>query len=382
MPKYDQQLEPVKALLSAAKRILIALPLQPSIDVLSSGLALFLTLRNSGKSVEVVTENPLQVSLSHLFGVGDVKNQFPSTSGGNLTLTLEGVVIPSGPDAGVVPGLEKLDWYPEGGNLNLVFHVAPNQQFKPARVVPKYEEQNFDLIFVIGAQGLDHLGAIYLNNQQAFSSTQIVNIDNSQNNMPFGHFNIVDKQASSISEMMTQIVPGFGLQLDSDSASNCLVGIYSMTQNLTMRISPDTFYAVGFAMQSGGTPAGGGAASQQSQMQPQVQPSAPLPQNPQQPNFTASLVPVAQMPASLAQMPMQPQVQPSIEPVQSYAEQHQSDNFTVPPVINTNDQSPFNASYDERPSGEFVSSGSPESPEASPAPDWLTPKIYRGGGLG
>lgn len=377
MPKYDQQLEPIKASLNVAKRVLVAMPSQLTIDVLSSGLALFLALRNSGKSVEAITENPLQVSQSHLFGVGDVKNQFPPTSGGNLTLTLEGVVIPSGPDAGVVPGLEKLDWYPEGGNLNLVFHVAANQQFKPTRIVPKYEEQNFDLVFVVGAQSLDQLGSIYLNNQQAFSSTQIVNIDNNQNNMPFGHFNVVDKQASCISEMMIQIVQGFGLQLDGDGASNCLVGIYNMTQNLTTRVSPDTFYAVGFAMQSGGSPAGGGIAPQP-QVQPQLQPAVPQPAFSQQ----ANLVNPSMAAAPPIQMPVSPQVQLSTEPTQSYAEQHQQDNFTVPPIVNTNDQSPFNASYEERPSGEFASSGSPESPEASPAPDWLTPKIYRGGGLG
>ncbi len=200
--KYDSQLAELKNLLPSAKNILIAIPTGADVDKLAAGLALFLTFESQGKQVSIVSDDAMLVSHTHLFGVDHVQKTLPSTDGGNLTLTLEGVASSDG----TVPALEKLDWYAENNNLNLVFHVLPNQTFQPARIVPRYQGSGFNLIFTIGAANLNALGGIYSANTQAFSGTPIVNIDIQSANTSFGQTNVLDTQASSLSEMVSSVI--------------------------------------------------------------------------------------------------------------------------------------------------------------------------------
>ena len=272
--KYDSQLNELRTQLQNINNAIIVLPSQINVDKLASGLTLFLSLTQAGKSAHIVTEDTIRVSHTNLYGVGKVTNQMPSVSGGNFVITLEGVVETQGEQAGTVPSLEKLDWYPEGSNLNLVFHVLPGQKFEPKNVVPKYEGgSGASVVFVIGAQSLNDLGNIYQNNQSIFSNALIVNIDNNPNNSNFGKTNVIDPNTSSIAEMIYQILPGLGLPTDNDMASNILNGIYDATSSLTRNVKPDTFMVVGQAMQAGGQ------LPQQQPIQPQPQPVQPEPQS-------------------------------------------------------------------------------------------------------
>src|SRR3989338_19567 len=192
--KYDAQIAEFKNLLPNAKNILIAVPAGVDIDKLAAGLSLFLTFEAAGKQVSIVCDDNILVGQSHLFGIDHVGKTLPLTEGGNLTLTLEGVAASDG----TVPALEKLDWFAENNNLNLVFHVLPGQIFQPARIIPKYQGSGFDLIFVVGAANLNALGNIYSQNQNAFSGTHVVNIDTQASNSSFGQTNVLDSNASSV----------------------------------------------------------------------------------------------------------------------------------------------------------------------------------------
>lgn len=340
--KYDAQIGQIQSQLPAAKSILIALSEQPSIDELASGLAMFLAFHQSGKEVAIVSQGTIKVSQSHLYGIDQVRNSLPQTSGGDLTLTLEGVVAADG----TVPALEKLDWFPEGQNLNLVFHVMPGQTFEPRRIVPNYKGGSFNMVFVIGASSLTALGALYTANQSVFSGVPIINIDNDSASSQFGQVNIIDA-VPTVSEMLVQIIPALGLQLDADTASNLLAGIYDATQNLTQNSGPDTFIAVGMAMQSGGKMPQ--SAAPVSNIEPSAQPAFPplnqvfgFPAQPDQAQSVNNVVP--QETASIA--------------VNSVAEQ---------------------VSPEERPNNEQMSGGSPEI--LNPDPNWLTPKIFKGGSV-
>lgn len=356
--KYDSQLVELKNLLPTAKNILIALPTNADIDRLAAGLALFLTLEASGKEVSIVSETAVKVSQSHLFGVDHIQNNLPHTEGGNLTITLEGVAASDG----TVPALEKLDWYAEGNNLNLVFHVLSGQTFQPARIVPHYQGSGFGLIFVIGAVNLNVLGNIYQANSQVFSGVHIVNIDIQSANTSFGQTNIVDTNASSVSEVMTNLVADLGYSLDADSASNLLVGIFDITNNLSnAKASSETYMAVAQCLRAGGRKPG----IQTSQPQA-VQPQA-VSQQPASDQVASSALGAAASSAYDWSAFM-----PKKEPTQEY---------TTPPVVTPIDagdhaqQADVQPSPEERPLGERVISETPE-------PDWLTPKIFKGSSLG
>lgn len=325
--KYDSQIVELKNLLPTAKNILIALPVNASIDQLSAGLSLFLILQAQGKEISVVSDVEIRVGQAHLFGVDHISKNISSTEGGNLTLTLEGVAASDN----TIPALEKLDWSAEGNNLNLVFHVLPGQTFQPTRIVPHYQGSGFNLIFVIGALNLNALGNIYTQNAQIFSGTHVVNIDNQVGNTSFGQTNVSDTQASSLSEIMVNLISDLGYSLDQDSASNLLAGIFEATSNLSdQRVTADTFMAVANCLRVGGRKPG--------VVQSPQQPASPAQRG--EPAYDWS----ALMPASPAGGPKNTPVveQPSPE---------------------------------ELPVGEVVVSETVE-------PEWLTPKIFKGSSLG
>src|SRR5262249_1331937 len=160
-----------------------------------------------------------------------VSNQVEAGGDGNFVITLEGVVDRA---TNTVPSLEKLDWYPEGGNLNLVFHPMAGQKFEPINISHKapISGGKVDLIFVLGDSSLNELGNIYNQNVDKFNSP-LVNIDNNSANTNFGGVNVVDGNASSIAEMLMDIMGALNLPMDQDIASNLVAGIYDATQNLT-----------------------------------------------------------------------------------------------------------------------------------------------------
>ncbi|MBI3109690.1 hypothetical protein HYZ06_01475 [Candidatus Daviesbacteria bacterium] len=323
--KYDAQIVELKNLLPSAKNILIALPVGADTDRLAAALSLFLIFEAQGKEVSVVCEDSMRVAQAHLFGVDHVQKTLPQTEGGNLTLTLEGVAASDG----TVPALEKLDWYAENNNLNLVFHVLPGQTFQPARIVPRYQGSGFDLIFVIGAANLDSLGSIYRQNAQGYSGVHIVNIDN-QNNTGFGSTNVVDTQASSVGEMVVNLILDLGLTMDADVASNLLSGIFASTDSLTNpKVNADTYMAVAQCLRVGGR-------------KPAV--SATMPQ--------VQVAPQGPQPDLSALIPSTPIIQQTL-------------TQPTPPA----------SSPEERPAGEGVVSETPE-------PEWLTPKIFKGTSIG
>lgn len=331
MAKYDTQLAELKTLLPTAKNILIVLPSNANIDQLAAGLGLFLTLEQAGKQVSIASETDIKVSETHLFGVDHVQKTLPATNGGNLTLTLEGVAASDG----TVPALEKLDWAAQGGNLNLVFHVLPGQTFQPAKIVPHYQGSGFNLIFTVGANNLNSLGNIYNLSPQAFSGTPVANIDNQASNTSFGQTNVLDTNASSMSEIMSSVITDLGFTLTADSASNLLAGIFEATSNLTNdKANAETFVAVANLLRAGGRKPGSAAqvgAFDWSALMPKSQP-----------------VPQAPAPSGAGPIDVGDHSQPAPTP---------------------------QPSPEERPAQEGVISETVE-------PEWLTPKIFKGSSIG
>lgn len=353
--KYDSQLSEVKNLLPAAKNILIAVPAGADIDKLSAGLALFLIFEAAGKQVSVVSDDNILVSQSHLFGIDHIQKNLPSTDGGNLTLTLEGVAASDG----TVPALEKLDWYAENSNLNLVFHVLPGQTFQPARIVPKYQGSGFNLIFVVGAASLNILGNVYSQNQNVFSSTHLVDIDIQSTNTSFGQTNVLDANASSVSEVVTNLITDLGYNLDADTASNLLTGMFDATSNLSVaKVTADTYMAVASCLRVGGKKPFDSA--QGKPVVGSVNASIPVVENTPQ-SVISQAQPAYDWNAVAAAIGQQvPSQSPPIS------------EFIVPPVVSADNNQP---SPEERPAEEGVISETVE-------PEWLTPKIFKGTSLG
>lgn len=474
MLKYDHQLTEVKTRLPSVNRILIVLPQNLNVDNLAAGLSLYLSLKSTGKKVDIVSTGTPQVSQSNLYGIGDIKNDVSKSGGGNFIISLDGVVDTTG-TMQQVPALEKLDWYPEGSKLNLVFHVVPGQRFEPSNITSRHEESGYDLTFVIGCQSLNELGNLFISNSQYFAQSQVVNIDVNPLNSYFGFANVIDPQTSSISEIVAHILPSLTLSMDLDVSSNIIAGIYFATNNLTTKVNPDTFMAVSQAVQIGGSLPNIKPQAPQPEVkidfqnekapvQPPIQPgpfpeqpvdiSAPSPE-PVNSSLQSSpfivppqdiYIPTPQAQPQVQTQPQQSQPQfqfnqPPMDqvnpvsqqvstPIQSVSAIPQGNNqgfdlrqiFQIPqmpssatpanpepqgfganPVPSGTGQVPQSdkpqpiggnrekqqyeqppqaqVSPEERPMGEFATSSSPDI-ESTPTPDWLVPKIFKGGNLG
>lgn len=344
---YQAQVSALSQDVNNAKNILIVLPSDVTVDQLAAGLALHSSLEQAGKKSTVVTEGIIKVGHSNLFGVGMVQGKLPQTSGGDLTIVLGGVVTPDG----TLP-IEKMDYYPTGSDLNLIFKALPGKKFEPTHITPKYDAGGVDLVFVVGAQNYEALGQIYTNGKQLFDSSKVVNIDNKQN-AQFGTVNLVDPNASSVSEVMYKLLAVLKVGIDADAATNILAGIFSATSDLTgVNVGPDTYEVVSLAMKSGGK------KPQPPVAQPQPQFQAAFSQPPQP--APAQAEPAPQPTIDLSKIfNIQPQSQPTSV----------SEDFTVPQVVSNQPANEIPAQQEETPQGERVSSSNPEI-------DWLTPKIY------
>lgn len=362
--KYDSQLTELKNLLPTAKNILIALPANANIDVLASGLSLFLTLQAAGKQASVACDDTIKVGQSHLFGVDHVEKNVSSTEGGNLTLTLEGVAASDN----TIPALKNLDWYAENNNLNLVFHVLPGQTFNPAKIVPKFAGSGFNLIFTVGAVNLNALGNVYSQNSQVFSGTHIVNIDTQSSNTSFGQTNVLDPQAASLSEVMSNILTDLGFVLNADVASNLIAGIFDATNNLTNeKASAETYMAVANCLRVGGRKP---TVTQGST--PSYDWTALMPKD----STSTVQTPVGVVPGIATQPQAQSVPEYAMPSVVSSAQSQQMDNSGDDSIsVNTAQPTSDQPSPEERPAGEGVISESIE-------PEWLTPKIFKGTSLG
>ncbi|OGE71294.1 hypothetical protein A2617_04515 [Candidatus Daviesbacteria bacterium RIFOXYD1_FULL_41_10] len=342
--KYDGQLLEAGRILPTATSILIALPPSAGIDELASGLALYLALEQAGKKVAIATDGVIKVGHSHLFGIGQVQNKIPSGTGGNFTITLGGVVAPDK----TVPSLQSLDWAPSGAeqkDLKLTFYVNAGQKFEPTFVTPAYDSSGFDLIFVIGTGNLANLGSIYSSNTQAFNGAHILNIDNKEGNEQFGASNAVDTSASSLSEILAQVLPGLQLPFEGDIATNLLAGIFEATCNLqSEKVTADTYGVVANLLKVGG----------------------------QRPNIVSTLVRPVQpeVPTGQSQgLPPDPASEASAKGGFDLSKIFNApqDSFPMPPVISDTSSMP---SAEEAPVGEVAIT--------TPEDDWLTPKIFKG----
>lgn len=366
--KYDTQIGELKTKLDASNSVLVILPKEVNVDKLAAALSLYLSLKQAGKSVSILSESELKVSQAALFGIGDIKSSLPENNSGNFVIKLDGVV-----EGGKVPALVNLDWFPSGNDLNLVFHVAPGKKFEPINISHHYDTTAFQLIFFVGAPTLGDFGSLYTNNVDKLGDATKVSIDNSQNNTLFGSINITDPDTASLSEIVSQVIQGLSLPQDGDIATNIVTGIYDATQNLTVNVSGDTFIAVGQEMQMGAKVPFIQAQLNQGGFDIRKFGRSDNPQV-SQPSVSAESVNEQSLASSGEEG--QPSQQTS-EPAATEAPV--TDTPTPANTTDAPDTEQAKSQY-EVPTGEQVSSGNPEN--TNPAPDWLTPKIFKGGSLG
>lgn len=128
--------------------------------------------------------------------------------------------------------IEKVSYNVENDKFNLIIQPKPGfPLFSQDKVAFTQSGVNADLLIVIGTADLSNLEPLFADDKEILEKIPLVNIDNHLGNRNFGKVNLVDQNAPSSSQLVMQLITGLNLSLDSDGASNILTGLESATNN-------------------------------------------------------------------------------------------------------------------------------------------------------
>ncbi len=108
----------------------------------------------------------------------------------------------------------------------LYLSVSPiTKDFDLNRVKAKIKGFNYDLIITIGAQVPEDLGSTYTELRDEFSTSKVINIDNTDRNQRFALINVVDSSQDSLSLLALNKTFDWKLKVNPRTAKAFLTGI-------------------------------------------------------------------------------------------------------------------------------------------------------------
>ncbi len=207
----------------------ICLAENPTVDAVAAATSLYLGLTKLGKNVSLVCATPIQ---SDLIASDKIQSAI-ATSGDNLVITFP---FEDG-------SIDKVDYYISGNTFNIVVKPGTeHQKLGPNNVKFSYTGGAVDFIITVDVENLRRLGEIYNENQDMFKGRKIINIDRHLTNSFFGSANIINKIASSTSELALSILKALNCPLDKEMATNLYSGLVAATKNFSSySVTPETF---------------------------------------------------------------------------------------------------------------------------------------------
>ncbi len=374
-------LQRIREALQRSKSIAVAVGKNPTIDEMGACLSLYLSLQTMGKNVAAISGSDPIVELSNLVGIDKVKTQYQGESA-DLVVSFpyrEG-------------DIEKVSYTIEGGFLNIVVK-AGEQGLTFTEQDVRYSRGNgqLDLLFVVGTPRLSDIHSSF--SPEMLKNVTLVNIDNKQENQGFGDIIIVSPRASSVSELVAQLLQDMKAPLDIDVAQNLMDGILYGTENFqSPRTSFSAFEMAGILMRQGAVRTKGvqsqpeaNPGRQQPQPQQQgFQPRAPIPQQ-QRDNRDRRQFDQRQDRGDNRDRRQfdQRRQQSSGQPQQNQSQQQQVQSQ------NQQQQRPPQPQYQpaqvqpqqqNQPQPQLQAQPEPQDnfDDVNPPTDWLTPKVYKG----
>lgn len=208
-----------------------------TVDTMGAGLALYLSLKETGKNVQIVSGKSPLVELSNLFAIDKVASQF---SGSTNMLTIS-VPYREGE-------IEKVSYNIEKDKLNVNLFAEENGiTFSEQDIQYIRKGSAPSLIVTVGVSSLDLLQGLF-----DASQAQIINVDNQSINTMFGNIVLVDSQFSSVCEIVSELIKELSMPNDSDIAQNLMDGISYATRNFSLpTTSAYAFEAAGMLLMNG-----------------------------------------------------------------------------------------------------------------------------------
>ncbi len=214
---YDQ----IISLVSKSQKILLLTHAKADCDGLGAALSVYLVLKQMGKEVAVVANDPVQENQYFLPAIDTLQNSLAGSSDFIISL-----------DTGKTP-IGKIKYNTENDRLNII--ITPKDGvFSEDDVSFEHGKNKYDLIFVLDTGNFEHLGPIYDANVEMFYETPVINMDHHSSNTDFGQVNLVNVTAASTTEVLYEFLVYWEKKLGQkliteDIATLLLAGIITDT---------------------------------------------------------------------------------------------------------------------------------------------------------
>ncbi len=213
----------IKIDFSQSSKISILLPTTPLFDAVASALALKLSLELAGKQVSVHCQTPMTVDFNRLIGI--------NTIGGSLGDRNLIITFPGQTDL-----VDKVSYNMDTGELQLVVVPKPDCVIDPSKLKIVSGALISDLNILIGISDLSEL-----TNTESLVNQKLIYFNNS-----------LAPNASSLSEITTELLKLQNLPLNSDIATNLMQGLTKATNGFTSnKVSKNTFDTASWLMDKG-----------------------------------------------------------------------------------------------------------------------------------
>lgn len=215
----EKELEQAIRGLKEAGRIGIILPEHPSTDAIGAGIALYLFLMKHKKEVRVVAPN---------FTLPDNHRFLPHVDviHGDLADAHEFVIQ-------VNVGKTKVDQlsYDIEDDVLRIRLKPKDGVFTEEDIRHAGPAYTFDMLVTLDATNFESLGPLFEDHAELFYSTDIVAIGHDPTNEHFGQINLVDMSATSVSEIVYELIDRWDRgKFDEHIATNLLSGIITKTK--------------------------------------------------------------------------------------------------------------------------------------------------------
>jgi len=228
-----------RSVIAQSQSLVIFLPKSPSFDEVASALSLFLGLKDS-KPVQIVSASPVTVSLNRLIGVDRISGE---TGNKNLVIGF------SGYDAN---NIEKVSYDIVEDQFKLT--VLPKSGINPPKaeqVRITYEGVSADTVILFGGNTDADFPQLSVKGTESSKmyhiGTHPLTVDPSKVIYTFA------QPLASVSELTFFLLSEAQIQVDSDIATNFLMGIEDATQNYKSgNISAETFEVTAALIRAGG----------------------------------------------------------------------------------------------------------------------------------
>lgn len=235
---FSQNATSFKDQIASISQIVVFLPDNASRDMVAAALSLYLSLIQQGKQVIVVYPRQPIVGWSHLVGVNKLTQVM---SNKNFIISLD---YAEG-------SIEKVSYNIEGNKFNLVIEPKTGSDpFDESKVSYSHAGVSADMLVTMGVQSLEQLGKYLTENKNLFSEKPIVAFDH-KGAVNFGTVQL-SKSASSISEVLAQVLQQIQIPINTDIASNLYDGLVSGSRNFTVpQVTGQTFELAAWLMRQG-----------------------------------------------------------------------------------------------------------------------------------